>query len=124
RTTSTAWLSARRSRESPHTDEDRPMSAGAWAGTDPAASGPLAGLRVVDFSRVLAGPYATMMLADLGAEVTKVERPPQGDDTRAWGPPFAADGTATYFQSVNRNKRSVWLDLSLPADRVQADGLA
>jgi len=100
------------------------MSAGARAGTEPAASGPLTGLRVADFSRVLAGPYATMMLADLGADVTKVERPPHGDDTRAWGPPFAADGTATYFQSVNRNKRSVWLDLSLPADRERADALA
>ncbi len=62
---------------------------------------------MADFSRVLAGPYATMMLADLGADVIKVERPPHGDDTRAWGPPYAADGTATYFQSVNRNKRSV-----------------
>jgi crotonobetainyl-CoA:carnitine CoA-transferase CaiB-like acyl-CoA transferase len=71
---------------------------------------PLEGLLVADFSRVLAGPLAAMVLGDLGAEVIKVERP-EGDDTRAWGPPWAADGTSTYFQSVNRNKRSVVLDL-------------
>ena len=73
-------------------------------------------LKILDFSRVLAGPFATMMLGDLGAEVTKVERPGTGDDTRAWGPPRDASGEATYFLSVNRNKRSVWLDLSDPAD--------
>ncbi len=89
-----------------------------------APTGPLAGLRVADFSRVLAGPYATMMLGDLGAEVIKVERPPRGDDTRSWGPPHAADGTSTYFQSVNRNKRTVWLDLADPADRAEALALA
>ena len=89
-----------------HGDRRLPMSG--------APTGPLAGLRVADFSRVLAGPYATMMLGDLGAEVIKVERPPRGDDTRSWGPPHAADGTSTYFQSVNRNKRSVWLDLRRP----------
>ncbi|MBS2551467.1 CoA transferase [Catenulispora sp. NL8] len=74
-------------------------------------SAALNGLLVADFSRVLAGPYATMLLADLGADVVKVERPDLGDDTRAWGPPFAPDGTATYFLSVNRNKRSLTLDL-------------
>ncbi|WP_194898717.1 CaiB/BaiF CoA transferase family protein [Catenulispora pinisilvae] len=74
-------------------------------------SAALNGLLVADFSRVLAGPYATMLLADLGADVVKVERPGVGDDTRAWGPPFAPDGTATYFLSVNRNKRSLALDL-------------
>jgi crotonobetainyl-CoA:carnitine CoA-transferase CaiB-like acyl-CoA transferase len=79
---------------------------------------------VADFSRVLAGPYATMMLGDLGAEVIKVERPPRGDDTRSWGPPHAADGTSTYFQSVNRNKRTVWLDLDDPRDRAEAFDLA
>ncbi|MFI7125003.1 CaiB/BaiF CoA transferase family protein [Nonomuraea sp. NPDC050153] len=74
-------------------------------------SGALSGLLVADFSRVLAGPYATMLLADLGAEVVKVERPGAGDDTRAWGPPYAPDGEATYFLGVNRNKRSIALDL-------------
>ena len=71
----------------------------------------LDGIVVADFSRVLAGPYATMMLADFGADVIKIERPDGGDDTRAWGPPFDVDGHATYFNSVNRNKRSMVLDL-------------
>ena len=73
--------------------------------------GALSGIVVADFSRVLAGPYATMMLADFGAEVIKVERPGVGDDTRAWGPPFAPDGQSTYFHSVNRNKSIVEWDL-------------
>jgi crotonobetainyl-CoA:carnitine CoA-transferase CaiB-like acyl-CoA transferase len=76
----------------------------------------LENLHIVDFSRVLAGPLATMVLGDFGAEVTKVERPGTGDDTRAWGPPYDETGMATYFQSVNRNKRSVALDLHAPAD--------
>ncbi|XAS67316.1 CoA transferase [Micrococcaceae bacterium Sec5.7] len=71
---------------------------------------PLQGIRVADFSRVLAGPLCTMMLADFGAEVIKIESP-EGDDTRAWIPPEAADGTGTYFSSVNRNKKSVVCDL-------------
>jgi crotonobetainyl-CoA:carnitine CoA-transferase CaiB-like acyl-CoA transferase len=83
----------------------------------------LAGLRVLDFSRVLAGPFATMMLADLGAEVVKVE-PPGGDETRQWGPPYDDAGNATYFQSVNRNKHSLVLDLTDRADRDRAHGLA
>lgn len=76
---------------------------------------PLDNLTVLDFSRVLAGPFATMLLGDFGAEVVKVERPGTGDDTRGWGPPFGPDGQATYFQSVNRNKQSVVLDLQDPA---------
>lgn len=81
--------------------------------------GPLAGVRVVDLSRALAGPYATLMLADAGADVVKVEHPDGGDDARGWGPPFlAADGArvSTYFLSVNRGKRSVVLDLGDAAD--------
>ena len=73
-------------------------------------------LKVIDFSRVLAGPFATMMLGDLGAEVVKIERPGLGDETRSWGPPFDARGAATYFQSVNRNKQSLVLDLTVAAD--------
>ncbi|HEV3066450.1 MAG TPA: CoA transferase [Streptosporangiaceae bacterium] len=77
-------------------------------------------MRVLDLARVLAGPYAAMLLADLGAEVIKVERPETGDDTRSWGPPFAGpeDGRqSTYFLSVNRGKRSVTIDLKDPAER-------
>ncbi|SEL87383.1 Crotonobetainyl-CoA:carnitine CoA-transferase CaiB [Nonomuraea pusilla] len=86
-------------------------------------AGALSGLLVADFSRVLAGPYATMLLADLGAEVVKVERPGAGDDTRAWGPPYAG-GEATYFLAVNRNKRSIALDLRDPAGLETARALA
>ena len=81
-------------------------------------------LRVLDFSRVLAGPFATMMLADLGAQVLKVERPPHGDDTRGWGPPFHPTGDATYFMAVNRNKTSVALDLADADDLAHAQALA
>jgi crotonobetainyl-CoA:carnitine CoA-transferase CaiB-like acyl-CoA transferase len=84
---------------------------------------PLDGIRVADFSRVLAGPLATMVLADLGADVIKVERPETGDDTRAWGPPFLGDD-AVYFLSLNRNKRSVVLDLSTDEGRDAARRLA
>jgi crotonobetainyl-CoA:carnitine CoA-transferase CaiB-like acyl-CoA transferase len=85
-------------------------------------SGPLAGLLVADFSRILAGPYATMLLADLGAEVVKVEGP-GGDDTRTWSPPVR-DGISTYYLGVNRNKRSVALDLKDPDDLTAAQELA
>ena len=74
--------------------------------TDPQPPAALGDLRILDFSRVLAGPFATMMLADLGATVIKVERPGIGDETRSWGPPYDEHGQATYFQAVNRNKRS------------------
>ena len=85
--------------------------------------GPLAGLVVADFSRVLAGPYCTMLLADLGADVIKVEGP-GGDDTRTWMPPVAGDGVSTYFLAINRNKRSVALDLKQPGDLDLAHELA
>lgn len=88
----------------------------------PAASGPLAGLLVADFSRILAGPYATMLLADLGADVIKVEAP-GGDDTRTWLPP-TRDGVSTYYLGINRNKRSVALDLREPEDLAVAQELA
>lgn len=84
--------------------------------------GALRGIRVLDLSRILAGPYLSMLLADLGADVIKVERP-EGDDTRSWGPPFA-QGEATYFWSANRNKRSVVLDLRAEEDRRCALDLA
>src|SRR5215204_3995048 len=78
---------------------------------------PLAGLRVLDASRVLAGPFCGQLLGDLGAEVIKVERPGMGDETRGWGPPFDASGTSAYYLSCNRNKRGVALDLSAPRGR-------
>ncbi|HWE09577.1 MAG TPA: CoA transferase [Solirubrobacteraceae bacterium] len=85
---------------------------------------PLGDLKILDFSRVLAGPFATMMLADLGADVVKVERPGIGDETRSWGPPQDDRGQATYFQAVNRNKRSVAIDLSSAAGVERARSLA
>lgn len=75
--------------------------------------GPLQGIRVLDLTRILAGPYATMQLGDLGADIIKIE-PPKGDDTRQWGPPWI-EGESAYYMAVNRNKRSVRLDLSTPA---------
>jgi crotonobetainyl-CoA:carnitine CoA-transferase CaiB-like acyl-CoA transferase len=77
---------------------------------------PLAGIRVLDLTRVLAGPLCTMLLGDLGADVLKVERPGAGDDTRGWGPPFDERGESAYYLSVNRNKRSLAADLGDPAD--------
>ncbi len=94
----------------------------------PQTSGPLSGLLVADFSRVVAGPYAAMLLGDLGAEVVKVERPGAGDDTRGFGPPFVPDGaggtTSSYYLSVNRNKRGVAWDLRSEEGRQKASRLA
>lgn len=84
------------------------------------SGGALDGIVVADFTRVLAGPYATMMLADMGAEVVKIERPGTGDDTRSWGPPYDDAGSTTYFNSVNRNKTSVVLDLASEQGRAEA----
>ncbi|QIN79898.1 CoA transferase [Rubrobacter marinus] len=88
---------------------------------------PLEGVRVLDLSRVLAGPYATMVLGDLGADVLKVEHPGRGDDTRHWGPPFAGKGEkreSAYFLSINRNKRSIAADLKTPEGLEGVKGLA
>ena len=87
-----------------------------FAAATATATGSLAGLKVVDLSRVLAGPYCTQILADHGADVLKIE-PPVGDETRGWGPPFDADGTASYFMGLNRNKRGTTMDLTQPAAR-------
>ena len=93
-------------------------------------TGPLSGLRVLDLSRVLAGPWASQLLGDLGAEVIKVERPDAGDDTRGWGPPWLADGEgrpttdAAYFLCTNRNKRSLTVDITKPAGQAIVRELA
>ncbi|MEE9095785.1 CaiB/BaiF CoA transferase family protein [Pseudarthrobacter phenanthrenivorans] len=84
---------------------------------------PLDGIVIADFSRVLAGPYATMLLADMGAEVIKVESP-AGDDTRSWVPPVRPDGVSTYYSAINRNKKSVVLDLKNDDDLAAAKELA
>ncbi len=101
-------------------DQSKPVS----------ARGPLAGVRVLDLSRILAGPWSGQIFADLGAEVIKVERPGRGDDTRGWGPPFLKDksgtetGEAAYFLSTNRGKKSVTLDIASPAGQEIARELA
>ena len=84
---------------------------------------PLSGLKVVELARILAGPWAGQLLADLGAEVIKVERPGSGDDTRGWGPPFAADGSAAYFHGCNRGKTSVAIDLETAEGQEQVRAL-
>ncbi len=86
------------------------------------AGGPLAGITVLDMTRVLAGPYCTMLAADMGARVIKIEHPTRGDDTRAWGPPFL-EGESAYYLSINRNKESVALDYSTPDGRAALDAL-
>src|SRR5207249_4621779 len=83
---------------------------------------PLEGLTVLDLTRVLAGPYCTMLLADMGARVIKIEQPGRGDDTRGWGPPFV-EGESAYFLSINRNKESVTLDFKRPEGRAILDRL-
>ena len=83
----------------------------------------LAGVKVLDLTRVLAGPYCTMMLGDLGATIMKVERPGTGDDTRGWGPPFDSRGESAYFLAVNRNKLSIAANLADPEDRSLVDRL-
>ena len=94
----------------------------------PAAA--LAGIRVLDMSRVLAGPWCGQLLADLGAEVIKVERPGSGDDTRGWGPPYLTDRNgdetheSAYYLSANRGKKSVTLDIARPAGQALARRLA
>src|ERR1700733_4043334 len=85
-------------------------------------SGALAGVRVLDLTRVLAGPICAMMLGDMGADVIKVESVGEGDDTRGWGPPFAG-GESAYFLAANRNKRSLALNLAVPAGRTVLAGL-
>lgn len=90
---------------------------------NPLPSGPMAGIRIADFSRVLAGPHATMTLADLGADVIKIESP-EGDGTRQWSPPVNAVGQSTYFAGVNRGKRSVVCDLRSPEGIARARELA
>jgi crotonobetainyl-CoA:carnitine CoA-transferase CaiB-like acyl-CoA transferase len=87
-----------------------------------AHAGALAGLKVIDLSRVLGGPYCTQILADHGADVLKIE-PPQGDETRGWGPPFDADGAASYYLGLNRNKRGATMDLNDPLQREALLGL-
>src|SRR5205823_12821147 len=102
--------SARSPRSALHFDESQHL--------ERSMPGPLDGVRVLDLTRALAGPYCTMMLGDMGAEVIKVEMPGSGDETRGWGSPADfIDGESSYFMSVNRNKRGVALDLKRPAGR-------
>lgn len=88
-----------------------------WPQREEESSGPLSDVRVLDLSRILAGPFSTQVMADLGADIIKVERPGGGDETRRWGPPFAASGDAAYFYACNRGRRSVIMDLRVAEDR-------
>src|SRR5262249_24605246 len=115
----TSWPGAPRCEARTRAREPRgqaPVSADPEGEAQGDSASPLAAIRVLDLSRVLAGPYARMLLGDMGAEVWKVERPGEGDETRAWGPPFVC-GTSAYFLSANRNKRSAALDFNDPAHR-------
>src|SRR5207344_1417494 len=114
-----AQLLRRRRRRAPRAGlvrrEARGHDAGGPRGTHGMSSAtPLDGVRVLDLSRVLAGPYCSMVMADLGADVIKVERPGTGDPTRTWGPPFR-EGESAYYLCVNRGKRSITVDLGDPA---------
>ena len=118
-------MQQQRPQAAPAAGPGAPMTPAVAPAMTPAATARpvLDGLRVADFPRVLAGPYATMMLADFGADVLKVESP-AGDDTRHWTPPVDAAGQSTYFGSVNRNKRSLALDLATEAGLAEAHRLA
>jgi crotonobetainyl-CoA:carnitine CoA-transferase CaiB-like acyl-CoA transferase len=88
-----------------------------WPDLDVTRTGPLAGVRILDLSRILAGPFSTQIMADLGADVIKVERAGMGDETRRWGPPWTASGDAVYYSACNRGRRAISLDLGDDADR-------
>jgi formyl-CoA transferase/CoA:oxalate CoA-transferase len=94
-----------------------------WRGGPDVVSAPLSGLTILDLSRVLSGPYCTMLAADMGARVIKVEHPIRGDDTRAWGPPFLGS-ESSYYLSINRNKESVAVDFKTPEGRKIIHALA
>lgn len=100
----------------PHAPSPTPPTSPTSQANQAGPWGSLHGIKVIDLSRVLGGPYCTQILADHGADVLKIE-PPQGDETRGWGPPFDADGTASYFLGLNRNKRGATMDLNVPAER-------
>src|SRR5207302_7131485 len=86
-------------------------------------AGPLSHIRILDLSRIMAGPWAGQILADLGADVLKVERPGAGDDTRGWGPPFDAEGRSAYYLSINRNKLAIAADFDTQPGRRLLEGL-
>ena len=96
--------------------EQRPRNESDGSGGNEGNSKPLDGVRVLDLSRILAGPFCTMVMGDMGAEVLKVEKRNGGDDTRSWGPPFVK-GESSYFLCVNRNKKSITMDLRNPQAR-------